>query len=176
MQFKDKIDHLLLLDKLTTIKRAPHEYMTNFNYRFQKTWDRIPTAIKPSPSNTFLYYLRAFNSDIATILQSMGEGTLPNSYEISIRVENILIQGGKLAPNPPMPFCPNIPNHQPILAPVPITSTSQSLVVVPIASTSSNGVDKIEAMMEKLMQNIDKKLHDQEKKMEDNSAVMQKNE
>ena len=66
--FEDKSDHLSLLEQLTTIKRAPHEYMTDFNYRFQKTWDRIPTTMKPSPNNAFLYYLRAFNYDIATTL------------------------------------------------------------------------------------------------------------
>lgn len=35
--FKDKSDHLSLLEQLITIKRAPHEYMIDFNYRFQKT-------------------------------------------------------------------------------------------------------------------------------------------
>ena len=34
--FEDKSDHLSLLEQLTTIKRAPHECMTDFNYRFQK--------------------------------------------------------------------------------------------------------------------------------------------
>ena len=32
--FEDKSDHLSLLEQLTTIKRAPHEYMTYFNYIF----------------------------------------------------------------------------------------------------------------------------------------------
>ena len=71
--FEDKSDHLSLLEQLTTIKRAPHECMTDFNYRFQKTWDRIPTIVKPTPGNAFLHYLRAFNSDIATTIQTMGE-------------------------------------------------------------------------------------------------------
>ena len=66
--FEDKSDHLSLLEQLTTIKRAPQECMTDFNYRFQKTWDIIPATVKPSPGNAFLYYLRALNSDITTIL------------------------------------------------------------------------------------------------------------
>ena len=53
--FEDKSDYLSLLEKLITIKRAPHECMTNFNYRFQKTWDRIPTSVKSTPSNSFLH-------------------------------------------------------------------------------------------------------------------------
>ena len=32
--FEDKSDHLSLLEQLTTIKRTPHEFMTDFNYRF----------------------------------------------------------------------------------------------------------------------------------------------
>ncbi len=105
--------------------------MTNFIYRFQKTWDRIPTSVKPTPSNAFLHYLRAFSSDIATTIQTMGGDTLPNAYEIAIKAENILIQGGKLAPRPPMPFFPDVPNHQPVMAPLPTTSTSQALTLVP---------------------------------------------
>ena len=77
----------------------------------------------------------------------MGGDTLPNAYDIAIKVENILIQGGKLAPRPPMPFFPDVPNHQPAMAPLPTTSTSQSLALVPQASTSSNGIDEIKEMM-----------------------------
>lgn len=171
--FEDKSCHLSLLEQLTTIKSPTHECATDFNYRFQKTWDIISTTVKPSPGNAFLYYLRAFNSDIATTLQSMGGNTLPKYYEVSIRAENILIQGGKLSPSPSIPSFPNMPNHQPIVAPIHVSFVSQPLVVVLTASTSSNGIDRIKAMMQKLMQNIDKRMLDQEKKMEDNSVVVQ---
>ena len=59
--------------------------MTDFNYRFQKTWDRIPTSVKPTPGNAFLHYLRAFNSDISTTIQTMGGDTLPNAYDTTIK-------------------------------------------------------------------------------------------
>ena len=101
--------------------------MTDFNYRFKKTWDRIPTSVKPTPSNAFLHYLRAFNSDIATTIQTMGGDTLPNAYDTTIKTKNILIQGRKLAPRPLMPFFPNVPNHQPEMAPLPTTSKSHPL-------------------------------------------------
>lgn len=179
--FKDKSDHLSLLEKLTTIKRAPHEYMTDFNCRFQKTWDRIPDTVKPTPGNAFLHYLRAFNSDIATTIQTMGGDTLPNAYEIAIKAENILIQGGKLAPRPPMPFFPDIPNHQPAVAPIPTTSTSQALTPIPKASTSSSGIDELKEMLQGLVLNtdkreksLDKRLKDQERKLEDSVSMMQK--
>lgn len=89
-------------------------------------------------------------------------------------MENILIQGGNLAPKPPMPFFPDMPTHQPIVAPIPTTSTSQPLAITPIASTSSNELGELKDVMQALMQNIDKKLQDQEKKIEENLSMVQK--
>ena len=87
-----------------TIKQAPHEKMTNFNYRFQRTWSRIPVQVTPSKGHAFLYYLRSLNSDISVMIQSMGGYSLPQGYGIAIRFENSLIQVGKIAPRPPMPI------------------------------------------------------------------------
>ena len=125
--------------------------MTNFNYRFQKTWDRIPVAVKPSPGNAFLYYLRALNSYIATVLQTMGGTTLPGAYDMAIRAENTLIQGGKIAPRPPMPLFPEIKNHQPSIAPIPTTSSSQPLAATSSSSTSTSELSTLESMMQTLM-------------------------
>ena len=77
----------------------------------------------------------------------MGGNTLPNAYETTIKVENVLIQGGKLAPRPPIPLFLYIPTSHPTIAPIPTTSTRKPSVVSPIDSTSSSGMDKIEAMM-----------------------------
>ncbi|KAH9308693.1 hypothetical protein KI387_036604, partial [Taxus chinensis] len=42
-QFGEKGDNL---EQLTTIKRAPNEQLTDFNFRFQRTWERIPVAVR----------------------------------------------------------------------------------------------------------------------------------
>ncbi len=42
------------------------------------------------------------------------------------------------------------------MALIPTTITSHPLIVAPITSASSNGVDKIEAMMQTMIQNMDK--------------------
>ena len=60
-----------------------------------------------------------------------------------------------------MPLLLDIPSQKPIVAPIPTISTSQPLLVAPIASTSSSGVEKIEALMYKMMYNMDKRLQDQ---------------
>ena len=66
--------------------------MNNFNFKFQRTWDRIPAMMRPPPEYTFLYFLRALKNDIAVMIQSMGGVSLPDAFEIAIRAENNLIQ------------------------------------------------------------------------------------
>ncbi|KAH9296017.1 hypothetical protein KI387_039605, partial [Taxus chinensis] len=57
----------------------------------------------------------ALNSDISTMIQSMGGETLPAAYDIAILAENSLIQAEKLAPRPSMPFLADLaPIPQPI--------------------------------------------------------------
>lgn len=57
-----------------------------------------------------------------------------------------------------MPLFLDMPNHQPMISPIPTISTSQPLAIVPSASTSSNGIDEIKDMMQSMMKNIEKKL------------------
>ena len=89
---------------MTTIKRHPNEHISDFNFHFQRTWDKSPPSIKPSNDHAFLYYLKAFNSDISVMIQSMGGRTLPGAFDIAVRAENSLIQVRKLPPRPPMPY------------------------------------------------------------------------
>ncbi|KAH9321529.1 hypothetical protein KI387_016168, partial [Taxus chinensis] len=65
-QFGEKGDNLSLLEQLT-----------DFNFRFQKTWERILVAVRPTAEGAFLYYLKALNSDISMLIQSMGGITIP---------------------------------------------------------------------------------------------------
>ena len=67
---------------------------------------------------------------------------------------------------PPMPFFLDIPNHRSPIDPIPTKSTYQPLAITPIASTSSNEVDKIEAMVQVMMQKIDKNMQDQSSNLE----------
>ncbi|KAH9299000.1 hypothetical protein KI387_030682, partial [Taxus chinensis] len=91
-QFGERADNLSLLEQMTTIKRAPTEQMTDFNSRFQRTWERIPIVVRPTNEGAFLYFLKALNFDISVMIQSMGGITLPDAYAIAIRAENFLIQ------------------------------------------------------------------------------------
>lgn len=90
--------------------------------------------MKPTLGGAFLYYLKAFDSDLATTLETMGGNTLPDAYDISIRAENLLIQGGKPAPRPMMPLLSDVPIQQPVVSPIPTTTSSHPLIISPIAS------------------------------------------
>lgn len=114
-----------LIEQLITIKRVPYEFMLDFKYRFLKTWDRISVLVRPSANCAFLYFLRALESDIAMMIQSLGGDNLPEAYDISIKVERCLIQDGKLDPRLSMPLFPEVPAKQPTLAPIPLTSIGQ---------------------------------------------------
>ena len=46
---------------------------------------------------------------ISSSLQTLGGTTLLDAYETIIKVENVLIQGGSLAPRPLMPLFLDIP-------------------------------------------------------------------
>ena len=116
-KFEDRSDNLSLVEQLTTIKRQSNEHISDFNFRFQRTWDRIPATVKPSNDYAFLFYLKAFNSDISVMIQSMGGRTLPDAFDIAVRAENSLIQAGKLPPRPPMPYSAEIQQIVPAVIP-----------------------------------------------------------
>ncbi|KAH9291982.1 hypothetical protein KI387_042826, partial [Taxus chinensis] len=153
-QFGEKGDNLSLLEQLTTIKRAPNEQLTDFNFRFQRSWDRIPVAVRPTAEGAFLYYLKALNSDISMLIQSMGGTTIPMAYSIAIRAENCLIQAGKLAPRPPMPLYPNLENpstsQAPTLAPVPTPRNQSSNEASTSSPSASNELQEVMKQLQNL--------------------------
>jgi len=119
-RFKEKGDKSSLLQQLITIKRAPQEAMTDFNSRFQKTWERIPATARPLPGMAIVFYLKALNLDISVMIQSLGGQTLPEAYGYAVRAENNLIDAGKLPSRPPMPMFLEITLPLPQEAPNPI--------------------------------------------------------
>lgn len=91
--------------------------MMDFNFKFQRTWDRILVTVRPTPDHVFMYYLRSLHSEIALMIQFIGGLTLPVAYDIAIRTKNNLIQDGKLAPRPFMPIFPEVQPFIPIQIP-----------------------------------------------------------
>jgi len=116
--FEDKYDLLSLLQQLSTIKKNSHKHMSDFNYYFQKTWDRIPVTVRSTPLHAFLFYLRALDSEISIMIQALGGSTLPDAFEIVVRAENYLILVGKIPPRPPLPIFLQIQSSKPMKIPI----------------------------------------------------------
>jgi len=67
-KFGERANNFSLLEQLTTIKRAPNEMIVDFNFRFQRMWERILALLRPSPQGTFLYFIRDLNSNIVVMM------------------------------------------------------------------------------------------------------------
>lgn len=85
---------------------------------------------------TFVFYLKAFNSDISVMIQSKGGNTLPQAFDLVVSVEINLIDAGKLSPRPLMPIFPDLSNQVVELV-VPSSSASQSMYVYPDSQQAS---------------------------------------
>lgn len=75
----------------------------------------------------------------------MGGDNLPEAYDTTMRVENCLIQAGKLSPRPPMPLLPESPAQQPTLAPIPMASKIHLLMPTP--SPLSSKIQELKASL-----------------------------
>ncbi|XP_059064494.1 uncharacterized protein LOC131856653 [Cryptomeria japonica] len=82
----------------------------------------------------------------------MGGVTLPTAYDISIRVENSLIQVGKIAPRPPMPIFPDIQSLMPLQVPpiaaIPVVLALgfQNYVQISVVEDSSKQLQTLQEM------------------------------
>lgn len=129
-RFSNKADKSSLMHQFITIKRAPQGALTKFNLRFLRTWQIIPLSACPPAHMAFIFYLKALNSDISVMIQSLGGNTLPQAFDIVVQSENNMIDVGKLAPRPIMLVFPEI-SHQTPEKVIPNTSTPQSMYVYP---------------------------------------------
>lgn len=159
--FLDKADRSSLMQQLITIKRDHHEVVTDFNMRFQRTWQMIPFSTCLPTDMAFVFYLKAFNSDISMMIQSLWGSTLSDAYDLAIWVENNLIDAEKLAPWPLMSVFPEILNQVPELV-VPSTSIPHSMYVYPApqkASMSSSSTPTTEVNeMKNLLRSFSNKI------------------
>lgn len=83
----------------------------------------------------FVFYLKAFNSDISVMIQSLRGNTLLQAFNLAVQAENNLIDVGKLAPYPTMPVFPEM-STQVMEEVTPSTSTPQSMYSFPTPQTT----------------------------------------
>lgn len=91
--------------------------MENFNFFFQRTWNRILAMIKNSLKHEFIFFLNFLNRIIFVMIQSMQGFTLPSAFDISIRVEKYLIKSWKIALRSLVPIFLEVKSPTPIFTP-----------------------------------------------------------
>ena len=68
-KWERKKNSLHLLTQYNNLRRAPNESVQDFSSKFKKTYDAIPTNVKPPPGAAKLHYADAFSNDFALLLR-----------------------------------------------------------------------------------------------------------
>ena len=68
-KWERKKNSLHLLTQYNNLRRNPNESVQDFSYRFKKTYDAIPTDVKPPVGTAKLHYADAFSSEFTLLLR-----------------------------------------------------------------------------------------------------------
>ena len=78
---------LHLLTQYNNLRRNPNESVQDFSYKFKKTYDAIPTDVKPPPGAAKLHYADAFSSEFTLLLRERRSVSLEDMMEDATEVE-----------------------------------------------------------------------------------------
>ena len=70
--------------------------MQEFSARFMRSYDSIPTHVKPPPGAAQLHYADAFDSDFSLTLRERRSTSLADMMNNAIEVEVNLMASGKM--------------------------------------------------------------------------------
>ena len=84
-----------LLTQYNNLRRGPNESVHDFSSRFKKTYNAIPTDVKPPPGAAKLHYADAFSSEFTLLLRERRSVTLDDMIEDAIEVEVNLTTSNK---------------------------------------------------------------------------------
>jgi len=94
-KWERKKNSLHLLTQYNNLRRGPNESVHDFSSRFKKTYNVIPSDVKPPPSVSKLHYVDAFSSEFTLLLREMRFVTLDDMIEDAIEVEVNLTTSNK---------------------------------------------------------------------------------
>ena len=72
------------------------ESMQDFFAKFMRSYDSIPTHVKPPPGVAQLHYADAFDNDFALTLRERRSASLVDMMNDTIKVEVNLMASGKM--------------------------------------------------------------------------------
>jgi ribosome-associated translation inhibitor RaiA len=86
-KWERKKNSLHLLTQYNNLRRNPNESVQDFSHRFKKTYDAIPTNVKPPPGVANLHYADAFNSEFTLLLRERRFVSLEDMMDDATEVE-----------------------------------------------------------------------------------------
>jgi hypothetical protein len=94
-KWERKNNSLHLLTQYNNLRRGPNESVHDFSSRFKKTYNAIPTDVKPPPGAAKLHYADAFSSEFTLLLRERRSVSLDDMIEDAIEVEVNLTTSNK---------------------------------------------------------------------------------
>ena len=82
-----KNNSLHLLTQYNNLRRTPNESVQDFSYRFKKTYNAIPSDVKPPPGASKLHYADAFSSEFTLLLRERRSVSLEDMMDDATEVE-----------------------------------------------------------------------------------------
>ena len=86
-KWERKRNSLHLLTQYNNLRRNPNESVHDFSHRFKKTYDAIPTDVKPPPGATKLHYADAFSREFTLLLRERRFVSLEDMMDDATEVE-----------------------------------------------------------------------------------------
>jgi len=87
-QWGERKDHLYYLTEFGSLKKKNSENVMEFILRFNKLYNKIPAAVKPSEPSAKVTFARAFEPDFALLLRERRGATLKTMQDDAVEIES----------------------------------------------------------------------------------------
>jgi ribonuclease HI len=95
-QWGERKDHLYYLTEFGSLKKKNSETVMEFILRFNKLYNKIPAAVKPSEPSAKVTFAGAFEPDFALLLRERRGATLNRMQDDAVEIESNMMASGKL--------------------------------------------------------------------------------
>jgi hypothetical protein len=92
----ERKDHLYYLTEFGSLKKKNSETVMEFILRFNKLYNKIPAAVKPSEPSAKVIFAGAFEPDFALLLQERRGDTLIKMQDDAVEIESNMMASGKM--------------------------------------------------------------------------------
>jgi hypothetical protein len=95
-QWGERKDHLYYLTEFGSLKKKNSETVMEFILRFNKLYNKIPAAVKPSEPSAKVTFAGAFEPDFALLLRERRGDTLIKMQDDAVEIESNMMASGKM--------------------------------------------------------------------------------